>query len=56
MVIVLEDHYVPFGYGEVIGYIFTAMVYDKDGIGVTVAFLMGYKSWLQKEKQHPQKI
>lgn len=51
-----KGYYVPFGYEEAIGYMFTAMEHDKDGISATVAFLKAYCNWLQEKNQYPQEI
>lgn len=51
-----EGYYVPLGYEEAIGYMFTAMEHDKDGISATITFLKAYNSWLQERKRYPQEI
>lgn len=51
-----EKFFVPFAYEEAIGYMFPAMVHDKDGISATVVFLNAYNTWLEKKNKYPQNI
>lgn len=40
-----QGYYTPFAYEESIGYMFSSVVHDKDGVGAAVVFLQAYSQW-----------
>lgn len=54
--LIKEGYYVPFGFEEAIGYMFTELECDKDGIAASVNFLKAYSHWKNDEDKYPDQI
>lgn len=44
---------VPFAYEEALGYMFTAVAHDKDGISAAAVFLTAAEKWMKENEQSP---
>lgn len=51
-----KGYYVPFGFEEAIGYMFTCMECDKDGIAASINFLKACSHWRDHEHKSPEQV